>query len=243
MTLKTLRLQVRFLLPLAAVLAAAAYLAVPLLDRVTLRWFDRDLNSRGALVTNALSDSVAQALADAQPQRLHALFTRAVQDERLVAIGLCADGDRLVQQTAAYPADLGCGDARALAAQSEPRLAQAGGTVHVAVYDVVAQRPAVALPAVNPAPGVIPDEAVPGLGLPVVTRGGDGQPERLARLVLLQDLSFIERRSQDTRRYLIGLIAGLGLVIALITMVVAQLSWRGWGRAPGSSRAAARRTP
>jgi trehalose-6-phosphate synthase len=50
----------------------------------------------------------------------------------------------------------------------------------------------------------------------------------LARLVLLHDLSFIERRSQDTRNYLIGLIAALGLVIALITVVVAQVSWRGW---------------
>jgi trehalose 6-phosphate synthase len=50
----------------------------------------------------------------------------------------------------------------------------------------------------------------------------------LGRLVLLHDLSFIDRRSQDTRRYLIGLITALGFVIALITMVVAQLSWRGW---------------
>ena len=32
MILKTLRLQLRFLLPLAAVLVAAAYLAVPLMD-------------------------------------------------------------------------------------------------------------------------------------------------------------------------------------------------------------------
>ena len=47
-------------------------------------------------------------------------------------------------------------------------------------------------------------------------------------MVLLHDLSFIERRSQDTRNYLIGLIAVLGLVIAFITVVVAQLSWRGW---------------
>ena len=49
-----------------------------------------------------------------------------------------------------------------------------------------------------------------------------------SRLVLLHDLSFVERRSQDTRHYLIALIAVLGLVIALITMVVAQISWRGW---------------
>ncbi|MBE0546228.1 MAG: trehalose-6-phosphate synthase, partial [Rubrivivax sp.] len=50
----------------------------------------------------------------------------------------------------------------------------------------------------------------------------------VARLVLVHDLSFIDRRSQDTQRYLIGLIAALGLVIAVITVVVAQLSWRGW---------------
>ena len=53
-------------------------------------------------------------------------------------------------------------------------------------------------------------------------------PVTVGRLVLLHDLSFIEKRSQDTRRYLVGLIALLGFVMALITMVVAQLSWRGW---------------
>ena len=47
-------------------------------------------------------------------------------------------------------------------------------------------------------------------------------------LVLMHDLSFIERRSQDTRKYLIILIASLGAVIALVTVIVAQLSWRGW---------------
>ena len=46
--------------------------------------------------------------------------------------------------------------------------------------------------------------------------------------MLLQDLSFIERRSKDTRQYLIILIASLGAVIALVTVIVAQLSWRGW---------------
>ena len=50
----------------------------------------------------------------------------------------------------------------------------------------------------------------------------------MGSLVLLHDLSFIERRSQDTRKYLIILIAGLGAAIALVTVVVAQLSWRGW---------------
>ncbi len=228
MTLKTLRLQFRFLVPLACALIAAAYLAVPLMDQVTLRWFSRDLNSRGVLVTNALSDSVALALAADRPARLQALFARAVQDERLVAIGLCSADGQLVQRTDAFPPSLSCAAASTLAAQAEPRLALASGAVHVGVHEVIAQRPPPPLAPVNPAPGVIPDDAVPGLGLPVVTSDNSGGPERVASLVLLQDMSFIERRSQDTRRYLIGLIAGLGLVIALITMVVAQLSWRGW---------------
>jgi trehalose 6-phosphate synthase len=206
------------------------------MDRVTLRWFSRDLSSRGALVTTALSESVAQALAEHKPQRLQALFTRAVQDERLLAIGLCTDDGRLLQHSAAFPDSLGCSGAARLAAQPEPRLALAGGTVHIGVYDVIAPRPAPpaaapSAPVVNPAPGVLPDDAVAALRMPEgLPAGSDAAapPETVGRLVVLQDLGFIDRRSQDTRRYLIGLIAALGFVIALITMVVAQLSWRGW---------------
>lgn len=239
---QTLRLQLRFLLPLAGTLVLAAWLAMPLMDGVTLRWFSRDLSSRGALVTNALSESVAQALADDRPQRLQPLFARAVQDERLLAIGLCDDAGQLVLHTAAYPERLDCAAAERLAAKPEPQLPLAGGPVHVGIHDVMASRPRPpAVPAsaappdpplVNPAPGVLPDEAVAALRPPApVVDPADlppTPPERMGRLVVLQDLGFIDRRSQDTRRYLIGLIAGLGLVIALITMVVAQLSWRGW---------------
>ena len=54
--MKSLNLQLRFLAPLVATLVVAAYFALPLMDRLTLRWFARDLNSRGSLVTNTLSD-------------------------------------------------------------------------------------------------------------------------------------------------------------------------------------------
>ncbi|MBN8510387.1 MAG: trehalose-6-phosphate synthase, partial [Burkholderiales bacterium] len=139
--MKTLRLQLRFLLPLLATLAAAAYLAVPLLDQVTLRWFGRDLNARGVLVANALSDSVAEALAAGRTPRLKALFERAAQDERLYAIGLCSPAGRMLQATDRYPAELDCAAAAALAAQPDPRLALAGGAVHVGVQEVYGTPP------------------------------------------------------------------------------------------------------
>jgi len=48
------------------------------------------------------------------------------------------------------------------------------------------------------------------------------------RLVLVQDMSFIGRRSEETRRYLFYFFLGLAAVVSLITVVIAQLSWRGW---------------
>ncbi|MFO1316793.1 MAG: trehalose-6-phosphate synthase [Burkholderiales bacterium] len=49
-----------------------------------------------------------------------------------------------------------------------------------------------------------------------------------AELVLVHDMSFIERRSEETRRYLFWFFATLSACVALITVVIAQLSWRGW---------------
>jgi trehalose 6-phosphate synthase len=49
-----------------------------------------------------------------------------------------------------------------------------------------------------------------------------------ATLLLVHDLSFVERRSQDTRRYVIILFAVLGMLLALISLLVAHMSWRGW---------------
>jgi trehalose 6-phosphate synthase len=54
----------------------------------------------------------------------------------------------------------------------------------------------------------------------------DGTPA--GHLVLVHDMSFVERRSQETRRYLFTFFIGLGVVVSLITVVIAQLSWRGW---------------
>jgi trehalose 6-phosphate synthase len=47
-------------------------------------------------------------------------------------------------------------------------------------------------------------------------------------MVLVHDMSFVDRRSAETRKYLFYLFVGVGFVVSLITVVVAQLSWRGW---------------
>lgn len=188
----SLRLQLRFLLPLVLTLIATAYLVLPIMDRLTLRWFSRDLNLRGSLVASALSDSIAENRQDFRTQRLQTLINRAAQDERLVGIGLCSIEGEVVRRTAGFPTSLTCDKAREIAAQNESQLKLEGGSVQVGMHPI------------------------------------NGDAGRMADLVILHDLSFLERRSQDTQKYLIILIASLGLAMTLITVVVAQISWRGW---------------
>lgn len=55
---------------------------------------------------------------------------------------------------------------------------------------------------------------------------GDDKP--LGRLILIHDMSWIERRSEDTRWYVFYLFVVLGGIISIVTVFVAHLSWRGW---------------
>lgn len=47
-------------------------------------------------------------------------------------------------------------------------------------------------------------------------------------LVMVHDMSFVERRSEDTKKYVFYLFVGIGAIISLITVVIAEWSWRGW---------------
>lgn len=51
-----------------------------------------------------------------------------------------------------------------------------------------------------------------------------------ASLVIANDLRVLETRSAETKRYLFYLFALIAIVISALTVVIAQLSWRGWNR-------------
>ena len=84
--MKTIGLQLRFLLPLAAALVVTVYLAVPLVDQVTPRWFGRDLNTRSQLLASAMSDSVGAERAVSAPQLGPALLQPSISGTALAAL-------------------------------------------------------------------------------------------------------------------------------------------------------------
>ena len=64
------------------------------------------------------------------------------------------------------------------------------------------------------------------LHVAVKPMAGDATPD--GRLVVVHDMSFITRRSEETKRYLFFAFMALAAVVSLLTVIIAQLSWRGW---------------
>jgi trehalose 6-phosphate synthase len=186
-----MRLSLRFVIPLLVALGLLGWAIVPLVDKLTLRWFVRDLDIRATLVANTLQEPLEDLLQAGNRTRLEQFFARITRDERLFAIGFCpAEGAAVA--TSSLP--------RAVTCDSLDRFA--GGSGHLLTRD-----------------------AAPVL---VSVRPIEVQGKAAGNLVLVHDLSFVARRSEETRKYLFLFFVGLGLTVALITVAIAQLSWRGW---------------
>ena len=187
-----MRLSLRFLLPLALVLAILAYAVIPLVDTLTLKWFVRDLEMRSELIGRTVEAPLVDLLAAESKTKLHNYFNRIIQDERLFAIGFCSRDGKLTYKTLTYPDSIPCDGTTTLVAGKTALLGLTQGTVHVSAIGI------------------------------------EGNGRTWGRLMLVQDMSWVERRSSDTKWYLFYLFAIIGVVISLVTVLVAHLSWRGW---------------
>ncbi len=194
-----MRLSLRFLVPLIVALALLALVIVPQVEALTLRWNLRDLDSRVQSAAGRLTDQLAEPLAADSAGRVNALLNAVTQNERLYAIGYCDSRQRLAFRSTNLPARVGC-----VPAADEHRIGGAGSD---AVGSVVK------LPSGSLHVARFPIHAV------------EREP---GSLVMVSDMSFIESRSEETRKYTIVLFLSIGFVTSLITLLVAHLSWRGW---------------
>jgi trehalose 6-phosphate synthase len=184
------KLSLRFIVPLILVLAALTLAAMPLVDQLTLRWFMKDLDLRASLIAGTIEEPVQHLEAD--PDELRAYFARLILDERLYAVGYCAEGAVRPEGTATLPPSVRCDSANEKGDASGRVVRDAHGPLLISVKPM-----------------------------------RDVRGSR-ASIVVVQDMSFAERRNEETRQYLFYFFIALGILISLITVVVAQLSWRGW---------------
>jgi len=121
---------------LLLVLAAIAYAVVPLVDKLTLRWFVRDLEIRAELITNTMQDTLQEQVLRGTRAKTLTYFNKILQDERLFAVGFCAEPTRPPVATAMFPAAIRCDDLERFD-DSDKRLFRAEqGPLHVVVRTI-----------------------------------------------------------------------------------------------------------
>src|SRR5260370_20337706 len=103
-----MRLSLRFVIPLLAALGIFAYAALPLVDKLMLRWFGRDLEVRASLIANTVDDPLRNLIRSGNRGRVVELFTRITQDERLLALAFCPADTGEPVATPMLPAEVHC---------------------------------------------------------------------------------------------------------------------------------------
>jgi trehalose 6-phosphate synthase len=198
----------RFAFLFAAALALVALGASALMNRQALRWAERDMAARGRLALSGAQAGLAEADARGARRMVEAL----VRDERLMGAAVCDRAGQAVAESAAFPPELACGELpkAALAAGADGwdrTVNRPNGSVHVSVLPV----------ALEPA-------AEGG----AATDGTAEGRESGRVLVLVHDMSFVDRRAGTTRRTTFFAFALVGLLGAVAARAVARLSWRSW---------------
>ena len=186
-----MRLSLRFVLPLALVLACIAWATVPLVDQLMLGWFVRDIENRSTIIANVIEQPLEKQLEIGADSQIILYFDRITQNERLFAMCFCPTESGQAVKSSSFPPDLDCNELKIWNGSGVQTFGSEEGALHITVHPINS----------------------------VHTKG---------RLILLHDMSFVSRRTSETKRYVFYFFLALTAVVSLVTVVVAQLSWRGW---------------
>jgi len=187
-----MKLALRFVVPLLLILGLVIYASAPFVGRLQEKWFTRDLDVRSRLISALVSAGLESLYSRDEGSKSGALLTRVIKEERLFALGICDQNNRLKLKTELFPVEIKCAEIADVKKDEFFTKDLAGGKVHVGV---------------SPVP--LEDESV-------------------GRLVVVHDMSFIKLRSGETRGYFLLAFMIFAVMISAITIIIAQLSWRGW---------------
>ena len=198
-----MRHALRFTIALVAGLALLTWGASVVVTRTTRGWFERDMLLRAQLAVRGAREALVSHWGPGHQAELRRVLVELTHDERVLGAAACGADVVLKTQTINYPAPLSCSR---LAGGVPPALdaPPEAWTTWAQVFS---------LPG-----GQVHVTAVPLLEA----------DQAVGFVVLVHDLSFVERREATTRRFLVLAFGFLAVAAAIITLVAARLSWRGW---------------
>jgi trehalose 6-phosphate synthase len=196
----------RFLLALLAGLAVLTLAGAAVVQKTTRQWFDEDIALRVRLIATGAGSALLQRWSEPDKAPLQQLLSDIARDERIMAAAACGPDTALLARTASFPVGLSCSQIA-----ERMRASAAAGHGRKATDDPWSMEWAMS------------EGDVQVSAMPLVR---DNQPTGF--LVLIHDLSYIERREAKTRKFVIIGFGILAVSAAFITIIAAHMSRRGF---------------
>jgi trehalose 6-phosphate synthase len=180
-----------------------AWAAATMVERTTRQWFEEDIMLRSGLVASGARSELLSHWSSTENNELGRILGNIARDERIMGAALCTARMEMLARTQVLPPSITC---QAIARKMTDNLLKERASRPV--WGTVWTLPGgdVHVSAVP----LIQDDQVPGY------------------LILVHDLSYIERREAKTRSFLVIAFGLLALGASLVTIVAARLSWRGF---------------
>jgi trehalose 6-phosphate synthase len=191
------------MLPLLVFLGAIAWGGATAMNATFRRWFERDVALRAQLVVNSVQEGLVEHWRGGNRARVGRLLDDLGRNERVLAVAACdEEKPEPWAATRDFPAGPWC---RTLAAHVRP---EAGGEVGWQAFGEVRQLRG----------GPVRLDAVPV---------GDAAGP-VGFVVVVHDMRYVTRREEQTWRFAAVAFAVVAVAAAVVTTLVARLSWRGW---------------
>jgi trehalose 6-phosphate synthase len=189
----------RFISVLVAGLALLAGAGYFLLAHTTREWFEADLALRSRLAVSSARQSLENDWG-ADRARLTETLADITRDERIMGAAACSPSGELLAATDSYPAAFSC--------RSVFERMHSDGAGNAQSWSMTPELPS-------------------GRVHLSVTFIGDTAKPRGA-VVLVHDLSYLNRREETTRNILVLAFFVLSLAASLVTLIAARMARRGW---------------
>ncbi|MDR3751816.1 MAG: trehalose-6-phosphate synthase [Terracidiphilus sp.] len=194
----------RFILVLIVGLALLTWAVSGVVQTTAREWFDRDVNSRAQLVLTG----ARQSLADAWYSResLDRQLVALVRDERVMGAAACDANLSTRSSTPGFPEEFSCLAVGPRVRATEQNEANANQTLHE--WNTVA---------------TLPTGRVQVTAMPITAQG-----QQLGFAILVQDLSYIDRREAAAQTFLLivfGILAAMAFGIPLLVAKRARSDW------------------
>ncbi|MBS1856180.1 MAG: trehalose-6-phosphate synthase, partial [Acidobacteria bacterium] len=169
-------------------------------DQTARQGFERDLQLRARLAVTGSRASLAENWHRGRETELRNQLAEIARDERVMAVAACDIDGRLLASTSEYPAGFGCHQVDVGASAGDGRTLREWNEV----------------------------ERLPGGGIHVSAIPVWDAGAQIGYLIVLQDMSYAERREAQTRNILLISFGVLGVLASAFTVLVARFSRRSW---------------